>query len=130
MNYTYLDEKYNPLVTYTSVSPSSAISFTSGTYKEICRLTLTKGWWLLVGVMSWPNAASGYREIGFNTSASNAGRWCTALPASSAVWMRMQNVRLFYVEADSQDWIFYGYQNSGSTISSQYGTMQALKLRG
>ncbi len=127
---TALDEKYNPYITWVSVSPSSAISFTSGTWKEIARVTCAPGTWLFVGYMSWPANSTGHRVIGFNSvSIGDMGRWRTALPAvSSGAMTTLQNIRIMSFESTTTVY-FCGCQTSGTTISTDTATMHAMKIK-
>lgn len=119
------NERLNPWQQPISVTPN-AVSCTSGSWKEICSVTVPAGVWMFFYGGGFVSNATGYRQMHFGTSLS-AGRYSPSYAAASGDQTRIQG-NAMDMPSGNTTYYLWARQNSGTALDF-YGWIRAARIR-
>lgn len=96
---------------------SSNVSIPSSTATEFSSLTLTTGVWIVVACADWAANGSGYRQIATGTKTNPNRPTATTTAGISSKEAYQQLTMIKPITGASSTIVFYGLQNSGSTLT-------------
>lgn len=117
--------RLNPGQQPIAVSPN-AVACTSGTWKDVCSVTVPAGVWLFLYGGGFVSNATGYRQVHFGTSLS-AGRYSPSYAAASGDQTRIQGSAVD-VPTGNTTYHLWARQNSGTALDF-YGWIRAARIR-
>lgn len=96
---------------------SGNVSIPSGTAKEFSSLTLSTGVWIVVACADWAANGAGYRQIATSDITNPNRSTATTTVGINGKEAYQQLTLIRTISGSSSNIIFYGLQNSGSTLA-------------
>ena len=109
---------------------SNPITCANSTYTECVHLTLDKGLYLFIGMLSFQSNATGVRGINISSVSGNSGYATTRLIVNACITgeTRFQTVSVIRVDNNSSNYYLNAWQNSGGNLNVILSSLSAVKI--
>lgn len=115
---------------YAATGSTNPVTCANSTYTECVHLTLDKGLYLFIGMLSFESNTDGIRGINISTAGGDSGIAATRLFVNACVsgQTRFQTINVIKVNSDSSVYYLNAYQTSGAALDVGYSRLLAVKI--